>query len=99
MGYKIDFMVPLIATSVHKPQFTKVDEEKTLQTVLEDLLERQVIKRSTHETGEFISPVFLRPKKNGKLRLILNLKKLNENMRPIHFKMDTIRSFSWHPLI
>ena len=44
------------------------------------------------DTGEFISPVFLRPKKNGKLRLVLNLKKLNENILPIHFKMDTIRS-------
>ena len=91
MGYKIEFMVPPIETSVHQPRFTKV-EEKALQTVLEDLLEKQVIKRSTHETGEFISPVFLRPKKNGKFRLILNLKKLNENIRPIHFKMDTIRS-------
>ena len=91
-------MAPPVAISVHQPQFTKVGEN-ALQMVLEDVLEKQVIKRSTHETGEFISPVFLRPRKSGKLRLKLNLKKLNENMRPIHFKMDTIRSFSWHPLI
>ena len=89
-GYKIDFMLPPVATSVRQPCFTQI-EEKALQKVIEDLLEKQVIERSTHEPGEFISPVFLRPK-NGKLRLILNLKKLNENIPPIHFKMDTIQS-------
>ena len=26
MGYKIDFMVPPIATSVHQPQFTQIEE-------------------------------------------------------------------------
>ena len=90
-GYKIDFMLPPVATSVRQPRFTQI-EEKALQKVIEDLLEKQVIERSTHEPGEFISPVFLRPKKNGKLRLILNLKKWNENIPPIHLKIDTIQS-------
>ena len=73
MGYKIDFMLTPVATSVQQPHFTPI-EEKALQTVIDGLLEKQVIERSTHETGEFISPVFLRPKKNGKSRLILNLR-------------------------
>ena len=55
-------------------------------------MEKQVSERSTHEPGEVISPVFLRPKKNGKLRLILNRTKVNDNIPPIHFKMDTIQS-------
>ena len=63
IGYNIDFMVPPIATSVHQPRFTRI-EEKALQRVLEDLLEKQVITRSTYEIREYISPVFLRPRKN-----------------------------------
>ena len=49
-----------------------------------------VVKESTHETGKFISPIFLVPKSPVSYRLILNLKKLNENMPYTHFKMETI---------
>ena len=40
MGYKIDFMVSLIGTSVHPTQFTQ-SEEKAPQMVLEDLSEHK----------------------------------------------------------
>ena len=39
-----------------------------------------------------MSPVFLRPKKNRKYCMILNLKTLNEFISHIHFKMDTLQS-------
>ena len=51
-----------------------------------------IIERCAHEDGDFISPVFLRPKKNGKYRLMLNLKCLNTHLPHIHFKMDTLQS-------
>ena len=57
-----------------------------------ELIQKGVIERCAHEDGEFISPVFLRPKKNGKYRLILNLKCLNTHLPHIHFKMDTLQS-------
>ena len=41
---------------------------------------------------EFISPIFLTPKSDGSFRLILNLKKLNDFMPYVHFKMDTVTS-------
>ena len=44
------------------------------------------------QKGEFISQIFLVPKSEDSFRMILNLKKLNENMPYIHFKMETIRS-------
>ena len=50
-----------------------------------------VIKESQHEEGEFISPIFLVPKSEDFFRMILNLKRLNENMPYIHFKMETIK--------
>ena len=41
---------------------------------MQNLLKKGVIVESTHEPNEYISPIFLRPKKDGSHRLILNLK-------------------------
>ena len=54
------------------------------------LLEKGVIEPCVPETGEFISTIFLRPKKDGSHRMILNLKKLNSFVEYHHFKMDTL---------
>jgi hypothetical protein len=42
--------------------------------------------------GEFLSPIFSVPKKNGKIRLLLNLKQLNQHVPYSHFIMDCIYS-------
>ena len=39
-----------------------------------------------------ISPIFVRPKKDGSHRVIFNLKKLNEAVSYHHFKMDTLET-------
>ena len=49
-----------------------------------------VISETTHCPGEYISTIFIRPKKDGGFRLILNLKNLNEHVEYQHFKMDTL---------
>ena len=43
---------------------------------IESLLDKGVIVSCGHEPGEFISPIFTVPKKDGNVRLILNLKYL-----------------------
>ena len=68
------------------------EEHTFIGKEINSLLRKGVIKESFHEPGEFISPIFLTPKSDGSFRLILNLKKLNEFMPYIHFKMDTINS-------
>ena len=55
-------------------------EEKSLNEKIRKLLKKGIIKEPTHETGEFISPMFLVPKSPDSYRLILNLIKLNEHM-------------------
>ena len=42
------------------------------------------------EPGEFISSIFVRPKKDGTNRMILNLKDLNQHVQYFHFKMETL---------
>ena len=67
-------------------------EELFLADEIKNLQQKGVIKESQHEEGEFISRIFLVPKSEDSFRMILNLKRLNENMPYIHFKMETIKS-------
>ena len=67
-------------------------EARIIDTEISDLLSKGVITESVHERDEFISTIFLRPKKDGTHRMILNLKSLNQYVTYYHFKMDTIRT-------
>ena len=46
---------------------------------------------SSHTEGEFISRIFIRPKKDNRVRVILNLKKFNVSVENFHFKMETLK--------
>ena len=63
-----------------------------INTEIKKLLQKDVIIAIGHEKGEFISPIFIRPKKDGSFQLILNLKRFNIHVEYQHFKMDTLRS-------
>ena len=65
-------------------------EELFLADEIKNLLQKGVIKKSQHEEGELISPIFLVPRSEDPFRMILNLKRLNENLPYIHFEMETI---------
>ena len=51
-----------------------------------------VLKVAEPEKGQYLSPIFMRPKKNGEYRLILNLQKLSKSVEYHHFKMDTFEN-------
>ena len=61
-----------------------------IESEIQNLLKKGVIENSSHEPGEFISPIFLREKSDGGYRLILNLKKLNESVEYKKFKTETL---------
>ena len=67
-------------------------EAYIIDTEISDLLSKGVITKSVHERDEFISTIFLRRKKDGTHRMILNLKSLNQYVTYYHFKMDTIHT-------
>ena len=67
-------------------------DEKIIYFELSKLIAKRVIVPSCHEEGEFISPIFVCPQKDGSHRMILNLKRLNTYVEYHHFKMDTLWS-------
>ena len=71
--------------------FTCQDQE-VINVEIEKLLIKGVISETTNCRGEYVSTIFVRPKKDGGHRLILNLKSLNEHDEYHHFKMDTLQS-------
>ena len=78
----------------HPPAMKCFSAEKNdiISKEVANLLQKAVIIETRHEPGEFISSVFVRPKKDGSHRMILNLKNLNKHVQYNHFKMDTLQS-------
>ena len=73
------------------PSFS-TEEEVEIQVILEEMLREQIIRETTHESTEFVSEIFIVKKSDGGVRLILNLKELNEFVVYEHFKMDGIKT-------
>ena len=65
-------------------EFHSIDNQIT------NFLKSGIIERATHCNGEFVSNIYDRDKKDGSLRVILNLIDLNQFITYHHFKMDTI---------
>jgi len=63
-----------------------------IATKIHKLLSRNVIEPTGHTCGEIISDIFLRNKKDGSHRIILNLKKLTQYSSKVHIKMDTLQT-------
>ena len=80
LGLKLEFFGdPPVKHNSYIPQFSKEDES-AIDLESQKLLAKGVITKCEHETGEYISPIFIRQKPDGSCRLILNLKNLNEDM-------------------
>ena len=77
-GYKIEFIVNPVQITLPKP--IKLSQKEVYHTDLQidKFLQKGIIVKSCHEQGEFISNIFLQPKKDGSFRMILNLKELNK---------------------
>lgn len=81
---------------IPKPlRFNKFEQEKIDIEIEKFLLKGivELVKHADDSDDEFISNIFIRPKKDGRVRVILNLKHFNEDfMDKQHFKMETLRT-------
>ena len=76
-GYKIDFLLTPVQFTIPRTINFSAQESANVNAQMSKFLENGIIVHSSHEEGEFISNIFLRPKKDGSFRMILNLKDLN----------------------
>ena len=90
-GVKLEFKDGILP-SQHGccPSVFNALQRDIVDSEIQTLLRKGVLRESQTEAGEFISTVFLRPKSNGTFRMILNLKQFNEFVEHHHFKMDTL---------
>lgn len=64
---------------------------------IEKFLQTGAMETTTHFEGEYISNIFIRPKKDGSYHLILNLKNLNQFVQYHQFKMENLKSTITRP--
>lgn len=70
------------------------EENIKIRQELTRFLKCGIIEKASNDTNnEFISNIFIRRKKDGRIRIILNLKYFNEHyMEKTHFKMESLRA-------
>ena len=56
------------------------------------MLNEEVISISNKEKDEFYSPIFFRDKKDGTVRIILDLTQLNLLVKDQHHKLETLKT-------
>lgn len=91
-GFHIPFVDDEIPFQMQFPNEIEFSLEDKLKINFEfdHLIKKRVITPAEHSVDEFISNNFCRPKPNGRLRIILNLQKLNDHVVYKHFKMETL---------
>lgn len=89
-GVPIPFHTDPPITCFKNPKFT-LKHYSFIASELDTLLRKGAIELCAHRP-RFVSPLFVVPKKGGKLRLIINLKTLNGYIKLSTFKNEDIRT-------
>lgn len=89
-GQNIELIdIPIQVKPPYQPQWS-IEQAKLIDSEIIVLKKKGIIEPTVREHNDFISTIFLRPKRDGTYRMILNLKSLNHYVKYHHFKMDTI---------
>ena len=90
-GYKLEFLeTPFQDRPIPEIRFN-TKERAIMSNEIDKFLTKGILVPSVTEPGEFVSNVFLRPKKDPHtFRMIFNLTKLNDFVEYHHFKMETL---------
>jgi len=86
-GYKLELVstpVQGVAPVLGTGKVDLVEEE------VQKLLRKGAIKAVPNCPGQFLSRIFLEPKKDGSFRPVVNLRPLNQFIESLHFKMESL---------
>ena len=92
-GVVLRFLTPPCMRAVPSDFPMKPSEQAIVDTEIGKLLSKGAIKEVMPVSGQFLSNIFVIPKKSGGFRTIINLKKLNWFLDTPHFKMENLLSF------
>ena len=91
-GYSIPFTEMPSQERAPRPIHMKPDEIDGLNLEINSFLNQGIIEECLpYEGGSYYSNLFTRVKRDGSLRVIINLKKLTPQIEKQHFKMETIK--------
>ena len=91
-GLKIPFIrIPYQVCEPFSIPFSETETE-IIDAQIQEFLSKGILSVTETEQNEYISNIFVRPKRNGKYRMILNLRAFNEFVEYERFKMDSIHT-------
>lgn len=92
-GYKLEFNKIPPFNGIKETQANAKNQEIISEEVNSLLRKRVIVPVQKKQIKEgFYSTIFLVKKKNGGLRPVINLRPLNQYLKKIHFKMDTLKT-------
>ena len=89
-GYKLEFTSPPVQSKIRQPLQFSCSETEKIDLEISALLEKEALHVVKPVSDQFISNLFLVPKRDGKSRPVINLKDLNTFLQYDHFKMEGI---------
>lgn len=91
-GYEIEFCSKPIQRFLVKEISFSVEEADIVSLEVQKLLDKGAINRAVPRVDQFISNIFLVPKKDGSKRPVINLRQLNDHVSYYHFKQENLVS-------
>lgn len=89
-GLQLDFISNPHQSRILRQRKFCDSESLAIDNEIQNSIDKRVIVESIHEDNQYLSPIFLRPKKNGTYRLICNLQGLNQTIAYHHLKNEFI---------
>ena len=90
VGYKLELTAPLVQHGIKAPLRFSLTESRKIEAEISDLLQKGALTKATPDSDQFVSSLFLVPKRDGDSRPVINLKDLNTYLQYNHFKMEGI---------
>ncbi len=91
-GFSVPFFKKPVQLNEPKENIFHGTELSLIDVEIRKLIKCKAIVQTCFETDQFVSTIFSVPKHNGKIRLVINLKTLNNFVECPHFKMEDYRT-------